>query len=278
MSESSNLHPFKRNVFSQNGEDGIINAIFANAGTTNRICCEFGAWDGIHFSNCRSLVVDGWTCVMIEGNTRRYESLLENYRGRGNVIAINKFVDVQNNSLDTLLAPYRFGDLDFLSIDIDGLDYEIFETLRSRPRVICIEVNAGHTPTALDRIPATISQHNIGQSLGLFVATAELKGYGLACYTGNAFFIREDVLAAGGWAPLSALDAYRQFLAACSRTERAWLLGVNKGWFPPYYQFRNPYLSRNALNISLTEAIRARVKGFAHRLGRSAYRAVLGSS
>ncbi len=45
----------RRNDYSQNGEDGIIDAIFAAIAPTNRWCCEFGAWDGLHFSNSRRL-------------------------------------------------------------------------------------------------------------------------------------------------------------------------------------------------------------------------------
>lgn len=64
-----------KNKYSQNGEDGIIETIFQTIPITNRTCCEFGAWDGIHLSNCRKLIEEGWTATMIEGDALRYEDL-----------------------------------------------------------------------------------------------------------------------------------------------------------------------------------------------------------
>jgi len=55
------LLEYKKNIFSQNGEDGIIEKIFDLIGTRNKVCCEFGAWDGIHFCNIRNLIINkGW--------------------------------------------------------------------------------------------------------------------------------------------------------------------------------------------------------------------------
>jgi hypothetical protein len=42
-------HQFCKNVYSQNGEDGIIEQLFKELKINNPICCEFGASDGIFF-------------------------------------------------------------------------------------------------------------------------------------------------------------------------------------------------------------------------------------
>lgn len=46
----------KSNIYSQNGEDGVIAAIFESIGAETEWCCEFGAWDRLHFSNTRRVV------------------------------------------------------------------------------------------------------------------------------------------------------------------------------------------------------------------------------
>jgi hypothetical protein len=53
----SPLLKYQSNVTSQNGEDGIIQHIFkVLPPAQNRYCVEFGAWDGMHLSNCFNLV------------------------------------------------------------------------------------------------------------------------------------------------------------------------------------------------------------------------------
>jgi hypothetical protein len=236
-----------RNHYSQNGEDGIIEAIFAKIGETTRWCCEFGAWDGVHFSNTRQLVKSGWSAVLIESDPERYEQLKANNAGNDRVIAFNRMVDTEQNTLDALLAEAGASQLDLLVIDIDGHDYEIFASLQARPRVICVEVNAGHSPVDGSRIAATLSARNIGQPLGLFVELANARDYHLVAYSGNAFFVRKD--AADGLPSLSTTDAYDSFLEHLDRQERRWLYHVNRGDVPPYRQFHNERLTREGLGL-----------------------------
>lgn len=157
-------------------------------------CCEFGAWDGIHYSNCRKLILDGWKAIMIEGDPIRFRSLTETYKDNKNVICVETFVDTDKNDLSKILNNHKVKQLDFLSIDIDGLDFEIFEKLKIDPKVILIEVNAGHNPSNTLKIDNEIAKNNVGQPLKLFTKVAEEKGYILVCYTGNAFFVRKDIV------------------------------------------------------------------------------------
>lgn len=163
----------RKNVFSQNGEDGVIEAIFSEIGIQHHACCEFGAWDGIHLSNCRKLILEGWKAVMIEGDADKYDELKRTYAENDKVIPINAFVDIENNSVDRLLERHNMQNLDFLSIDIDGFDYQIFEHLKIKPRVICIEINAGHSPESKAVIDIDIAKNNIGQPFYAFCKAAE---------------------------------------------------------------------------------------------------------
>jgi hypothetical protein len=129
----------KKNVYSQNGEDGIIEELFKIIGFTSRLSCEFGAWDGTHFSNTKNLIEKhGFTAFMIEGDKSKFPHLVNTYKDNPKVICINAYVDSGANSLDKLLRgkgvnDSRLKSMDLLSIDIDGLDFEIFENIDIPP-------------------------------------------------------------------------------------------------------------------------------------------------
>lgn len=245
----NSLLSYKKNIYSQNGEDGIIHRIFEIIGTENKTCCEVGAGDGVRFSNTRQLILGGWRAVMVERNARLFRRLKERYKGNSNVFCVNHFIDETDNTLDKILQGLGVAELDFLSLDIDGLDYEILKTLRMRPRLICVEVNAGHMPTDLHELPREIAKRNIGQPFAIFSRIASENGYGLVCYTGNAFFLEKSILAEQVFAELSPEEAYLEFLVNLARRDREWLYLVNLGLVPPYYRYGNSFLRGKALHI-----------------------------
>ncbi len=260
---STNLHECRANVNSQNGEDGIIGDIFAKIGTTTKTCCEFGAWDGIYLSNCRKLILDGWKALMIEGDASRCQALVENYKDNPNVIPVNCFVDASTNSLRSLLEKHGIGELDFLSVDIDGLDCEILETLNVLPRVICIEVNAGHDPLAVKRIDRKVAMRNIGQPLSFFVQTAKRMGYDLVCYNANAFFVRSQERENAGLPCLTCAEAYNEYLHSLDVPAKEWMYLVNLGMGTPFHRYKNPKLTRRSLGISRSRAVQLWFSAFA---------------
>jgi len=252
MRNETGLLSYKSDVYSQNGEDGIIARIFSVLGTSFGLCCEFGAWDGEHLSNTRRLIVDqSWRGIFIEADPERYRVLCRKYQANDRVTSICRCVDYETNTLGAILRDHREdGELDFLSVDIDGLDYEIFQGLDMRPKVICIEVNAGHSPTSTRVISRQVAARNVGQPLPYFCKIASDKGYRLVAYTGNAFFIRNDVDSDRVLPTLSAEEAYCEFLAHLSTRVKKWYVLANAGKVPPFYQFGNPLLSGDALEYS----------------------------
>lgn len=146
----NDLAKFKRDVTSQNGEDGIIEEIFKRIGTENKLCVEFGAWDGKHLSNTWDLWNNnGWKAILIEGDKSKFSELSNSVKENHNVTVSNTFVEIDGeNSLDSILthhsAPERF---DLLAVDIDGDDYYVFKSLEKfTPRVVVIEFNATIPP------------------------------------------------------------------------------------------------------------------------------------
>lgn len=192
------LNDRRRNVTSQNGEDGVVEAIFERIGVVSRWACEFGAWDGKTFSNTWDLIENkGWFGVMIEPDAERFARLQENAaKVYGRIVAIRDAIDDEN--FDTVLSftgiPPIF---DLLSIDVDGKDLSIWRSLRDyRPRVVIIEVDSGFPPGVFDKAPE-------GSTIEEVVAFAKGIGYELALHTGNAIFVER------GLAPLLDVETDR---------------------------------------------------------------------
>jgi hypothetical protein len=163
---------------------------------------EFGAWDGVKFSNCFNLVVNNaWDGLFIEANEAKYAELVSTYKTRPNVTTRNRFVDFEGpNRLDAILndcgIPEKFG---LLSVDIDGNDYHVWDSLvEHEPEIIVIEFNPS-VPNDVDFVQEKSFSVNQGCSLLALVRLGKTKDYELAvCTDWNAFFVKREKLQALG--------------------------------------------------------------------------------
>ena len=105
---NDSLIKHSKNVTSQSGEDGIIDALFAlidkhttvssdsRASARPRLVVEFGCWDGKHLSNSWHLIKDlGWRGVLIEADSSKFDELQANYHeevAAGQVTLLNHLV------------------------------------------------------------------------------------------------------------------------------------------------------------------------------------------
>jgi hypothetical protein len=188
------LIDFGKNVYSQWGEDGILEKVFEEIGP-GQICVEFGAWDGFHLSNTANLWTHGWKGVLIEGSQERYRLLKKNTEGH-DVAAICRMVTHSGpDTLEAILRDQGLTDqVDLLSVDIDGDDYYIVESLKKlRPRVIVCEYNP--------RIPYFVDLRaepgsRFGCSVAALMRLATDKGYTLVAITRtNCVFVRNAEVA-----------------------------------------------------------------------------------
>jgi len=194
------LLEYKKNIFSQNGEDGVLEQIFKLLNITNGTFFEFGATDGIFMSNTRQFMLKGWKGLYVEPDNN-FKKLLENTKGFP-VACHNEYVESSGDltiekhwSRAIVELSLNNSDLDFLSIDVDGFDDELLESIDVlRPKVIMIEVNAGHHPLYSKRIDRNISFNNVGQSMQVLTNIATEKGYFPICYTGNLIFVHGSVI------------------------------------------------------------------------------------
>jgi hypothetical protein len=129
------------NDFSQNGEDGVLQAIFSLIGAQNEWCFECGAADGLLFSNTRRLIEEGWKAILVEGDPESFGRLALNNAGFGERVRCVPLQLDREHRIDGIL--HRCGvplDLDLLVVDVDGQDYYLWnQILQYRPRVVVIE-------------------------------------------------------------------------------------------------------------------------------------------
>lgn len=187
------LAQHRGNVFSQFGEDTVIDRIFEVIEPRSKVCIEFGAWDGFHLSNTANLWVNkGWKAILIECDADKYNYLVGNV-AKYNCLPILAKVGIGSHSLEAILKQNSIYDsIDLLSVDIDADDYYIFQSLVNiRPRVIICEYNPT-MPSHLDIYPE-YGKNYMGCSVGALIRLGKEKGYSLVAITDcNCFFVMDE--------------------------------------------------------------------------------------
>jgi hypothetical protein len=192
-------------VFSQNGEDGIIDEIFERIGTTNEFFVEFGVGDGLE-NNTACLLLRGWSGCWMERDTRSVSRIERKFKSviRKDHLWIHQ-ASVTAENVESLFARSSIPEApDLLSIDIDGMDYWIWRSIEHyEPRVVVIEYNAIYRPP-LKWVVAYDPNFEWdgrscywGASLESLTRLGGDKGYKLVgCdFTGNnAFFVRGELI------------------------------------------------------------------------------------
>lgn len=187
------LLEYESNFTSQCGEDGIIDYALKQLPSTNRWCVDVGAWDGKYLSNTYTPIERlGFSAVLIEVDKDRFSDLKRTYASRPDVVLVNRLVGFENpDSLDNILAETSIPlDFDFLSIDVDGNDYHIWDSLvKFRPKIVVIEFNPT-MPNDVDFVQARDIRVSAGSSLAALYRLARTKDYRLIHATAwNAIFV-----------------------------------------------------------------------------------------
>lgn len=141
-------------VYSQNGEDGIISEIFRRIGAKDHFFVEIGIESGRQ-NNTRFLLESGWRGIWIDGNAEgvnQATSLFGSFIENGRLKIIHSFVTIENinDVLDEAGAPECF---DFISIDVDQNTSHIWRAINRRSRAACIEYNSSVPPTVALQVP-----------------------------------------------------------------------------------------------------------------------------
>jgi hypothetical protein len=199
-------------IFSQFEEDGITLALLASLGSGPRVFVDIGAGDGVFASNCANLAINlGFHGLFIEADAGLVDRGRAFYARHPDTslyppaFAHTRVTPVTVN--DVVRSAGFIGEIDFLSVDIDGNDYWVWEALTiAEPRVVVIETHpelgrrALVAPCADD--PAHIPGkpgHFLGASPAAMTALAARRGYRLVAanrFGFNLFYVREPLAAA----------------------------------------------------------------------------------
>tara|TARA_A100001391_G_scaffold99354_2_gene66050 strand:+ start:317 stop:1204 length:888 start_codon:yes stop_codon:yes gene_type:complete len=184
-----------RTPYAYNQNDHLIREIFRRMEITKGVSVEFGAWDGLYNSNTKNLIDEGWYSIQIEPDVPKFQELLHTYSDNPRVKCVNKFINTTDSLFDDVVTPALLPPgrtIDFCSIDIDGLDLEVFETFeRNLPSVVCIEGGQMLHPFH-PRVPPSVAQNNIQQSLSTMNEVFAKKGYRVICSYQDSFFVKEE--------------------------------------------------------------------------------------
>ena len=193
-------------VWSQWGEDGIIEHLLRHVPVAQPVFVEFGV-ENYREANTRFLLRNrNWSGLVIDGSPQNIAFIRNDpISWRHDLKAIAAFVTRDN--INQLIADAGItGDIGLLSVDIDGNDYFVWDSISQiSPRLVIAEYNAIFGASAAVSVPYAADFHRTaahysnvywGCSLAALDHLAQKKGYILAgCNSNgnNAFFIRQDV-------------------------------------------------------------------------------------
>jgi FkbM family methyltransferase len=196
----------KDKIYGQHGEDRILKLIFKDQKAG--LVIDVGAADGCSNSNSAALLErPSWKGILIEPESSQFKELQTRYKDQPKIICVRCAIgvnegigilhcggqvstfdeevklsaEINNNvvyetteeveikTLTTLLDELEITDeIDFLSIDAEGMNYEVWNSLDDKkysPKLVCIEGKGYY-----------------------------LEGYEHLCRTGcNTFYMREDI-------------------------------------------------------------------------------------
>ena len=198
--DNINKYEFKKT--SQNNEDGIIEYIFNKIELKKINFVEIGF--DYYQNNSLNFLDKVNKGLYIDGSKDKVfllKNIIKLLYPFKKIKVLSKLIDRDN--LNEIINNY-FNELeiDFFSIDVDGNDYYLFENLKIRPKIICIEYNFWFGPNIKCSIPYdkyfTWKKGSLysGASLNALCSLAKKRGYYLIALDSNcvnAFFIRSDL-------------------------------------------------------------------------------------
>jgi len=199
------LNDIEFKIFSQFGDDGIIQYLINNLDIKTETFIEFGVEDYLE-SNTRYLLINNnWSGFVMDGDNSNIESIKKSYfYWKHDLEARSVFIT--KNNINSLLSIPSFSDeeIGLLHIDLDGNDFFIWREITIKPIIVIIEYNSVfgiERPISIPysdnfiRTKAHFSNLYWGASLKSLYLLAKEKGYAfVGCNSAgnNAYFVRKD--------------------------------------------------------------------------------------
>lgn len=199
------LHDLEFKVFSQFGDDGIIQYLTHHLALENKTFIEFGV-ENFFESNTRFLMhKDNWSGFVMDGSEDNMNTLMNAYFfWKYDLIAKPAFITKDNIKSLISEATNQWQGIDLLHIDLDGMDYWVWEALEIKPSIVIMEYNSNFGIEQAVTVPynsefvRTQAHHSNlywGASLKALYLLAKKKGYTfVGCNNGgnNAYFVLNE--------------------------------------------------------------------------------------
>ncbi|MCI5057619.1 MAG: hypothetical protein MRY83_16010 [Flavobacteriales bacterium] len=194
-------------VFSQWGDDGIIQYLIRHLNLSDESFIEFGVEDYSESNTKFLLMNNNWRGLIIDGSTKYMERVRSNrIYWKYDLTAVDSFITKEN--INDIFKQNGFaGKLGILSIDIDGNDYWVWECIDSvDPDIVITEYNsvfgdklAISVPYSADFVRSNHHHSGLywGASANALLTLANQKGYALVAGNqngNNLFFVKKELL------------------------------------------------------------------------------------
>jgi hypothetical protein len=206
-------------VFSQWGDDGIIQYLIHRLEIQNKTFIEFGVEDYLEANTRFLLLHNNWDGLIMDGSKSNMNAVKKTeLYWKFNLAVQDAFITCEN--INDLITHNGFaGEIGILSIDIDGNDYWVWNSISVvNPVIVIVEYNSifgAGNPWSIPyqanfvRNDAHFSNLYYGSSLLSLCDLAEAKGYyfvGCNDAGNNSYFVRRDKI--GPLTPLNPRDGY----------------------------------------------------------------------
>jgi len=205
---SSNFNDYEFKIFSQWGDDGLIQYLIKHIKVENEIFIEFGVEDYSESTTRFLMMNNNWKGLVMDASEQNMINL-KNQSWYWKYSLKSKAAFITKENINELLAETGFKNIGLLHIDIDGNDAHILAELNLKelnPAIIIMEYNAIFGKERAISVPYDknfyrtekhYSNLYFGASLAGLTYIADKKGYGLiGCNLAgnNAYYVRKDLL------------------------------------------------------------------------------------
>ncbi len=208
----------RASLHSQNGEDGLVLELIRAIGNPHRktieMCC------GDNGGNSGALIFElGWSGLLVDGDQERLDRLRDKHSHDPDRVKLEQAWITCENVNDLIRNGGVSGPVDLLSVDVDGVDYWLWQAIDAcTPDIVIAEYNASFGPERSVTVPyapdfarPTDFRLYYGASLTALERLGRTKGYrliGVEPRGVNAFFLRDELLA-DEYPAKPASDAFR---------------------------------------------------------------------
>lgn len=205
-------------VYSQGTQDSVLSSLFSpqNLGTTSRFFVEFG-FNSRSWSAGRKAASGANTQYLKFGMRPPWQGVLLDAARENRSINLHKAFLTEENMNEVFHQHGVPLDVDYVSVDIDSCDFQMFRTLLSKtqfkPKVVTVEYNSAYTCweskmnvcTRGDERYAWKGDNLYSASLLALTHLGQQHGYTLVWVVPrlDAFFVRTDLLCPGSLVPFT---------------------------------------------------------------------------